>query len=248
MFHSNKLRILLAVLIIIVFSSSSFAANYTVTSGDSLFTISKLFNTSISKLSSDNKLTGSTIYPGQVLVVPASTYAVVSGDTLYKISLKKSISLYSLRKANNKWDNYLDIGQKLTIPATSQSSQSGPAYTQSEFDLLARLIMSEAEGQPYNAQVAVGAVVLNRVESKSFPNTIGGVIYQVIDGHYQFTPVKNGWINRPANETAKKAAYDALHGCDPSNGALFYFDDSATNAWLWSKPIAARIGNMVFVY
>ena len=245
MFYSKKLRIFIfAVLISIFFASPAFAANYTVTTGDSLFSISQLFKTSIDKLSSDNKLSSKMINPGQVLAVPATTYIVVSGDTMFRISQKHVISLYSLRKANNKWDNALYFSQRLIIPAANQRAVI--AYTPNQLDLLARLITAEANGQPYNAQVAVGAVVINRVKSASFPNTISGVIYQVINGYYQFTPVKNGWINKPATETAKSAAYDALHSVDPSHGALFYFDDSATNTWLWSKPITARIGRMVY--
>ncbi len=90
-------------------------------------------------------------------------------------------------------------------------------------------------------------MVINRIKSSQFPNSISSVIYQKSDGYYQFTPVVNGWINKPATEASKKAAKEALYGSDPSKGALYYFDDSATNKWLWSKPITARIGNMVYV-
>lgn len=251
MLHYKKLRLIIsAVLISIFLASPAFAANYTVKTGDTLYKISQLFNTNVGRLTSDNKLNGSMIYPGQVLIVPAATYKVSYGDTMYLISQKYGVSLYSLRQANNKWDNYLYPGQKLIIPTTNQSSSSGAVipYTSSEFDLLARLITAEADSQPYNAQVAVGAVVINRVKSTEFPNTTSSVIYQVINGLYQFTPVENGWINKPASETAKSAAYDALHGVDPSHGALFYFDDSATSKWMWSQPIAARIGRMVYTY
>lgn len=249
MLNFKKLRVLIFTALILVFCTSySFAASYTVTSGDTLFKISQLFNTTVDQLYSDNHLRSSMIYPGQALTVPAENYTVSSGDTLYLISKKYGISLYNLRKANNIWYNTLYVGQKLIIPTSNSTFKAAGNYTQSERDLLARLITAEATGQPYDAQVAVGAVVLNRVESSSFPNTIHTVIYQVVDGYYQFTPVKNGWINKPATETAKKAAYDALKGVDPTKGAIFYFDDSATNTWLWSKPIAARIGRMVYTY
>ncbi len=236
-----------AVLTSILFTSFTFAASYSVTWGDTLYKISQLFNTSTAKLYTENNLKSSMIYTGQVLEVPAVTYTVSQGDTLYLISHKYGIPLYSLRKANNKWNNDLYIGQKLIIPTINTPSKTIISYTPYELDLLARLIKAEAEGQPYSAQVAVGAVVLNRIQSSSFPNSINDVIHQVINGYYQFTPVKNGWIKNPATETAKKAAHEALQGSDPSNGALFYFDDSATNTWLWSKPILARIGRMVYV-
>jgi spore germination cell wall hydrolase CwlJ-like protein len=109
------------------------------------------------------------------------------------------------------------------------------------------LITAEATGQPFNAKVGVGAVVVNRVQSKEWPNSINSVINQVIGEYYQFSPVKNGHINKPASKVARKAAWTAIKGGDPSNGAMFYFDDSSTNQWMWSKPHTAYIGNMVFV-
>jgi spore germination cell wall hydrolase CwlJ-like protein len=239
------------------------AASYKVVKGDSLYTISKLFNTSVSAIQSSNNIKGTVIYPGQVLNVPAATYTVKSGDSLYLIAKKHGISLDSLRKANNKWDDMIYPGQTLVIPGTSSTSagtSSGTStsggngakavvsYSESDVDLLARLIRAEAESQPYEAQVAVGAVVINRVQSDEWPNTIKSVIYQKIGNYYQFSPVENGWINRPATDESKKAAYAALYGSDPSNGAIFYFDDSTTNKWIWSRPIAARIGRMVYTY
>jgi N-acetylmuramoyl-L-alanine amidase len=241
--------------------SDAQAAGYTVNPGDTLYKIGLLFNTTAGAIMKDNGLASTVIYPGQVLNVPSNEYTVKSGDTLYLIAKRHNISLSSIRKANNKWDDLIYPGQKLIIPGGSSSAgtQSNVSrgedtrssvipYTQSELDLLARLIRSEAEGQPYSAQVAVGAVVVNRVKNPRFPNTIKDVIYQIDGGYYQFTPVQNGWINRPATAESKKAALEALKGSDPSNGALYYFDDSATNKWLWSKPLKARIGNMVYVY
>jgi N-acetylmuramoyl-L-alanine amidase len=231
-------------------ASSAFAGSYKVVANDTLNRIGGIFNTSASTIMNDNGLKSTVIYPGQVLYVRAETYTVKSGDTLYLISQKYGISLSKLRSANNKWDDLLYPGQKLAIPSAGSSAagKAAVSYTQSDYDLLARLITAEAGSEPYNAQVGVGAVVINRILDGRFPNTISSVIYQKDAGYYQFTPVENGWINKPATETAKKAAYDALHGSDPSNGAVYYFDDSATNKWLWSKPIKAYIGHMVFVY
>lgn len=240
-------------------SNTAFAGDYTVVSGDSLYKIGTLFNTSANNIMGSNNLKGTTIYPGQILKVPCDTYTVKSGDSLYLIAKRYGINLSDLRKANNKWNNIIYIGQKLNLPKinstagtssnSKQPTESKPIvnYTEADLDLLSRLVTAEAQGQPYNAQVAVASVVLNRVKSSQFPNTISSVIYQKINGYYQFTPVKNGWINKAATSTAKKAAKEALYGADPSKTALFYFDDSATNEWLWSKPITARIGNMVFV-
>lgn len=115
-----------------------------------------------------------------------------------------------------------------------------------DLDLLARLITAEAQGEPYEAQVAVGAVVLNRVQSSAWPDTITTVIYQKIDGYYQFTPVVNGWIDKPAQAEAVKAAKEALSGADPTNGAQFYYDDKCTNQWILAKPVSTQIGHMIF--
>lgn len=229
------------------------AATYKVIPNDSLIKLSWLFNTSVNQLKKDNNLKSDTIYSGQTLNVPAPYYTVKSGDCLSVIAKNHGISLYALRRANHKWTSTIYPGEKLMIPGgktttakTTSAKKSVIPYTSADLDLLARLVRAEAENQPYKAKVAVAAVVINRVQSKEFPNDIKSVIYQKINGYYQFTPVKNGSINKPAKEEDKKAALEALNGSDPSNGALFYFDDSATNKWLWSKPILARYDKMVF--
>jgi len=240
-----------------LYSTTAFAANYTILQNDSLYKIGVLFNTPVSTLISDNHLTSNAIYPGQVLDILATMYTIRTGDSLYLIARNNGIDLASLRKANNKWDNALIPGQKLILPAikassnvvkASTSSSTVIAYTEKEVDLLARLINAEAGGESYDAMVAVGAVVVNRVQAPEWPNSITSVINHVTGGYYQFTPVKNGYINKAPTDASIRAAWAALYNSDPSNGALFYFDDSSTNQWLWSKQIAARIGRLVFVY
>jgi N-acetylmuramoyl-L-alanine amidase len=109
--------------------------------------------------------------------------------------------------------------------------------------LLARVIYGEARGEPYKGQVAIGAVVLNRVKSPSFPNTIAGVIYQ----RGAFDAVSDGQINLAPNEAAVRAARDALSGWDPTNGCLFYYNPAtATSRWMLSRPVLLRIGNHAF--
>ncbi len=260
---NRKVKGFLAVLAITAFlPNAAAAASYEVVKGDSLYMIGQLFDTTASQIMKDNKLSSTVIYPGQKLEVPAAVHTVQSGDFLYAVAKKYGISLNALRKANAKWDDLIYPGQKLIIPAASQepagmlsasstahvAANAAIAYTQSELDLLARLITAEANNQPHQAKVGVGAVVVNRVQDSRFPNTISGVIYDKSGGYYQFTPVENGMINKPASEPAKQAAYEALQGKDPTNGALFFFDDTATNKWLWSKPLALRSGNMIFVY
>ena len=109
--------------------------------------------------------------------------------------------------------------------------------------LLAKCIYAEARGEPYVGQVAIGAVILNRVESSSFPNTIYGVIYQP----YAFTCVNDGQINLEPDQTAYNAARDALNGWDPTYGAIYYYNpDTATSSWIWSREIVVTIGRHNF--
>ncbi len=127
---------------------------------------------------------------------------------------------------------------------TSNSSSGGSSTNNaSNVNLLARAIYGEARGEPYTGQVAVGAVIMNRVKSSKFPNTISGVIYQ----SGAFDAVSDGQINLTPDSTAKKAAQDALNGWDPSYGALYYFNPStATNKWIWSRPLTVTIGKHRF--
>ena len=140
------------------------------------------------------------------------------------------------------------IAGKKTLEAmgifnSSGNSNSSNSTSSSDLNLLARTVYSEARGEPYAGQVAVAAVVLNRVKSSSFPNTIAGVIYQ----KGAFTAVSDGQINLTPNQTAYNAARDALNGWDPSYGSIYYFNPStATNAWIWSRPHVVTIGKHRF--
>lgn len=126
---------------------------------------------------------------------------------------------------------------------TSSSSSSSSANNSSNLNLLARLVYGEARGEPYTGQVAVAAVVLNRVKSSSFPNTVSGVIYQA----GAFSVVSDGQINLTPDQTAYNAARDALNGWDPSYGSIYYFNpNTATSSWIWSRPHVITIGNHRF--
>ena len=125
------------------------------------------------------------------------------------------------------------------VEAASDSSST------SDLQLMARAINGEARGEPYEGQVAVGAVILNRVKSSQFPNTIAGVIYE----KGAFTAVSDGQINVAIKEgsTVLKAARDAMNGWDPTGGAIYYFNPStATNKWIWSRPLIKTIGKHRF--
>ena len=126
---------------------------------------------------------------------------------------------------------------------TSSSSSSSSSNNSSNVNLLARVVYGEARGEPYTGQVAVAAVVLNRVKSSKFPNSISGVVYQ----SGAFDAVADGQINMTPDTTAKKAAQDALNGSDPSYEAIYYFNPStATNKWIWSRPMTVTIGKHRF--
>ena len=127
--------------------------------------------------------------------------------------------------------------------SSNSKGSSSSSNNTNDVNLLSRLIYGEARGEPYTGQVAVGAVVLNRVKSNSFPNTMSGVIYQ----SGSFDAVSDGQINMSPDSTAKKAAQDAINGWDPSYGAIYYFNPStATNKWIWSRPLTVVIGKHRF--
>ena len=129
--------------------------------------------------------------------------------------------------------------QTLAALGISSTAPSGSA----QLDLLARLISAEARGEPYSGQVAVGAVVLNRVRHPSFPNTVSGVIYQ----NGAFSCINDGQFNQPVAASAYRAAQDALNGWDPSGGAIYYFNPAKTTSkWIWSRPLIVVIGSHRF--
>ena len=132
----------------------------------------------------------------------------------------------------------VDKGEVSTVSFAKSSNTS-------DIQLMARAINGEARGEPYEGQVAVGAVILNRVKDSRFPNSISGVIYQ----SGAFTAVADGQINAQISEgsTVYKAAQDAMNGWDPTGGCVYYFNPStATNKWIWSRPLVKTIGKHRF--
>ena len=131
----------------------------------------------------------------------------------------------------------------LKITLTGKSSRSKNNVSSANLDLLAKCVYAEARGEPYTGQVAIAAVVLNRVKSSSFPNTVSGVIYQ----KNAFTCVSAGQINLTPNASAYSAAKDALNGWDPTNGCLYYYNPAtATSKWIWSLKVELKIGKHSF--
>ncbi len=139
--------------------------------------------------------------------------------------------------------NGLEVSGKIDAATTASLGVSASSQTNSDLYLLAKLIYSEARGEPYVGQVAVGAVVLNRVENPGFPNTLEGVIYQP----WAFTALHDGQFELEPNSTAYQAAQDALNGWDPSYGSIYYYNPkTATSSWIFSRTTVVTIGNHVF--
>lgn len=135
------------------------------------------------------------------------------------------------------------IAGPLTLKALGISIGSVPAATQANVSLLARIISAEARGEPYVGQVAVGAVILNRIEHPSFPDTLSGVIYQ----SGAFTAVTDGQFNQPVADSAYRAAKDALNGWDPTGGCIYYYNPAKTsNKFIRSRPTVTVIGSHRF--
>lgn len=144
--------------------------------------------------------------------------------------------------AGPKTLTYLGLGGGSSSSGSGGGSGTGK-YSSSDVNLLAKVISAEARGEPYEGQVAVGACVLNRVSSPSFPDTIAGVVYQP----GAFSAVTDSNWSQPIKDSAKKAAQDAINGWDPSGGAIYYYNpDKTSNQWIRSRPVIKRIGKHLF--
>lgn len=174
-------------------------------------------------------------FSGLGSTLAASNHTVQRGDTYWKIASLYGVSVNQLMSANKATNSTIFVGQNLTVPASS--------ITNAEKDLLARLVEAEAKGESYAGKVAVATVILNRVDSSLFPNSVKAVIYQT----GQFTPVSNGQINTPASSESKRAVNEALAFRGKGSGSLYFYNPSkTTNTWLRSKQVTVKIGQHVF--
>lgn len=253
-----------ALIVAIAAGAASAATTYTVKTGDSLFLIARRFGVTVGALRTANGLSHDWIYPGERLTIPisgstpgpsGSTYTVRSGDSLFLIANRFGITVSALRSANGLSSDWIYAGEVLRIPAGDSSRPTDPpsrggygSWSSSDLSLLARLVTAESGGEPYEGQVAVAATVLNRVRSGTYPDTIPGVVYQVVDGkYYQFSPVLDGRINTAPSSTALRAVQDAVSGWDPSYGALGFYNPAKTsNYWVQIRPVTRVIGGHVF--
>ena len=167
-----------------------------------------------------------------------------SVDGIYGSQTKKAVE-YFQRKNGLTVDGIVgkNTFAALGMNVSSSGTSTNDKYSSSDMYLLAKCIFAEARGESYTGQVAVGAVILNRVKSSQFPNTISGVIYQ----KGAFTAVSDGQINLTPDETAKNAAKDAVNGWDPTYGCLYYYNPAvATSSWIFNRETVTVIGKHVF--
>jgi N-acetylmuramoyl-L-alanine amidase len=180
----------------------------------------------------------------------ATVHRIAWGDTLTSIARRYQTSVAILKSLNNLRSDRIIAGRSLRLPGQAAalprqaSASRGIVLSASERSALAKLIYAEAQGEPFKGQVAVAAVVFNRIRDPRFPNTLRGVMYQP----FQFEPILNGWAYKPAGPSAYRALDAALAGQDPTNGAVFFYNPvKAPHAWMATRPVVARIGNHVFM-
>jgi N-acetylmuramoyl-L-alanine amidase len=170
-------------------------------------------------------------------------------EQLVKSQINKgnNINTNSSKGGNNQTGaNGNTANNKAATPPNKPTSVNIPkGFSQNDIRLMANAVYGESRGEPYIGQVAVAAVILNRVQSQAFPNTVSGVIFQP----GAFTAVADGQIYLTPNDTAKKAVIDAINGWDPTDNALYYFNPAtATSPWIWSRPQIKRIGKHIFCH
>jgi N-acetylmuramoyl-L-alanine amidase len=224
-------------------SAAQASTIHTVVPGDTLSAIAVQHQVPDNVIRRTNGLSSDRINAGAFLRIP-ETYVVKSGDTLWQISQRNSLPLATIRSINNASDA-LRVGQVLYLPTTLRNVVN---LSPADLDLFARLVSAEAKGEPLNGQAAVASVVLNRVKSPDFPNTVRGVIMEYSGSVPAFSPVANGQIDQPALAPAKEAVRTALLGYDNSLGADYFYNPALTGSgnWIRTRSVTTTIGNHRF--
>lgn len=176
-------------------------------------------------------------------------YTVREGDTLYDIASEYRVALDELIRVNELAGSLILPGGTLVLPEKTSVEEvmSRGKIPREELMLLARVIHAEARGESFEGQVAVGAVILNRLDNPHFPKTITEIVFQKNNRVYQFSPVGDGSINLEPDEKSIQAALQALSGRDPTKGALFFYNPEISgDKWITTLPVVTKIGNHVF--
>lgn len=172
-------------------------------------------------------------------IAAKGVHTVENGESLWDIGKEKSVSVLQLKKENDLKSNEIHPGQTLALPENE--------VTVEDRELLAKLVHAEAKGEPYAGKVAVATVVLNRMDSTEFPNSIKEVIYQVANGHYAFSPVQNGEINQAPSQEARDAVQEALAFRGQGQGSLFFYNPvTSTSDWITNRDTLLTIGKHRF--
>ncbi|MBU9713392.1 LysM peptidoglycan-binding domain-containing protein [Evansella tamaricis] len=248
---------------------------YKVVAGDTLWRIANRFGTNVDNLMKMNNLRTDVLQIGQRLEVPTmgtgshptqtnsptvqtEVYTVVAGDNLWRIANRFGTTVDEILQMNNLTSNVLQIGQRLTVPAqgsvaqpvSSPDTQQVSSITQAELEWLAKMIHAESRGESLAGQIAVGAVIMNRVKSSLFPNTVREVLFERSNGIFQFTPASNGSLNNATPDSRNmEAAIRAANGEDPTNGSLYFYNPAKTgDTWIRTRTVSTTIGNHVFAY
>lgn len=229
MFSALILCALLLIIISLVANKAPDALSQTASKEDAVQTLSKYGSTGeeVRKIQKKLKELG---------------YSIGTVDGIYGSRTKNAVIAFQ-KHCGIAADGIAGPKTLLYLGLGSSSGSSSGKYTAADLNLLARLISAEARGESYTGQVAVGAVVLNRVAHSSFPDTISGVIYQ----NGAFSCVRDSNWYAAVTDSAKRAAKEAMNGWDPTGGAIYYYNPStATSAWIRKRPITTYIGNHVF--
>lgn len=258
----KKIALISIIMVAIVFSAcfayAGEAAVYTVEPGDTLYEIGQRFGLHHSAVMKTNKLDSTVIVPGMKLNIPLEAgilHTVTAGETLYGISQKYGVRVTDIKNQNNLSGDLIVPGMRLALtagnnaaePRVQQVLSGNVSFGSDDILLLAKMIYAESRGEPLNGQIAVGAVILNRLKSKQFPSSIREIIFQRTKDVYQFTPVSNGQINLEPDRSAFYAAERALKGEDPTGGALFFYNpEISSDTWIKTLPVTKVIGNHVF--
>lgn len=245
------------------FTQQEESKTHTIVPGDTLSLIAVKYGTTVDTIKTTNNLTSDLITIGQTLAIPSSstnhvstntgTYTVAPGDTLSQIAARNETTVDAIKTTNNLSSDLIKVGQTLVFPTTGGGAvHTTPEshFNHEDVEWLSKMIYSEARGESLEGQIAVGAVIMNRVKSNEFPNTIKEVLFEVNHGHYQFSPAGSGLIyDAVPDETNLEAARRALQGEDPTNGSVYFYNPDKTNdAWVTSRTVSTTIGNHVFAY